>query len=75
MSGKVKAKVLVVVNLLLAVVFVTMMVTVVFFVTDLAGSLIYLIHVVAGGAMLILGIVHIILNFGWIKSKLIKKRS
>lgn len=75
MSGKIKAKLLVVVNSLLVVAFVIQLVTVVLSLLGLGGSVSYMLHTNVGIAMLVLVIVHVILNFGWIKSKIFKSKS
>jgi len=68
-----KTTLLKIVNVLMALLFVNMAVTGVF--SGAIGDLVGLVHVKAGYLFIALAVLHIILNWTWIKSTFFKKKA
>lgn len=74
MNGEMKNRVLMVVNTLLLILLGIQAVTAILSVSGLGGGWNYRIHTTGGFVMVLVAIIHLVLNFGWIRARFSRKQ-
>jgi len=70
-----KNKALKIINPILFVLFALALVAMVLMQLELGSRFIYNLHVISGGLFFALGIVHLILNWGWVRNSFFKRKA